>query len=325
MHRVLVNGAASPLGRALLAQLRDAEGIERVMGIEPTASSDWLDGVELVSFEPDHRAIVDLFEDLQIDTVFHCGMAPDRNGTSREPAGGRVIDTMRLGAAIGHTGSPVRSWVLASSSGVYPVASHAPLLHTERETRPADDGSPEASLVEAEDYARDLARRSPHLNVAILRLQELVGPRVRGPVASLLEQPILPWIPGFDPPLQLLHLDDAARALGLAGELELAGVYNVASEGILRWSQVGEILERPTAPVVPWPFGFFDGVARSLGLPHVPPSLAGLLRFGHAIDTAKLRDAGWKAEADQAACLRSTVRRSGAAGAAANRAREVRP
>lgn len=308
MRNVLVNGATTPLGRRLLARLRDAEGVERVVGIEPTATADRIDGVELVAFEPDHRRLVELLQELGADTVLHCGMVPDRSGASSQPLAANVIDTMRLGAAVGHPEVSVRSFVLASSTAVYPVASHAPLLNREVNATDPDEGSLAASVLEAEDYARDVAERAPHLSVAILRLQAPVGRGVRGPLARALAQPVLPRIPGFDPPVQMLHIDDAVGAMRFAAEVELAGVYNVASEGVLRWSEVAQVIGRPSAPVLPLPLGPFEGIARATGMPHVPAGLGELLRFGHAVDIAKIASAGFKPSYDQVGCLLSIAR-----------------
>ena len=303
MRNVLVTGAATPLGHRLLEHLRGRDGMERIVGIEPATSSDCIDGVELVAFSADHSELVEVLKENQIDTVIHCGLAPDRSGGHAEPQEAQVIDTMRLGAAVGSGNVSVRAWVVASSSAVYPVTSQAPLLHREDGEVDTAEGTLGASVVEAEDYVRDVAVRTPHLNVAILRLQQLVGDGILSPISSLLRQPVLPSVIGFDATLQLLAVEDAVSALAFAGEIELAGVYNVASMGIVRFSEAVRALERRALPVLPLEAGPLAGLARRLGVPHVPEGMLGLLRFGHALDTAKISAAGFDPEYDQDACL----------------------
>ena len=109
MKNVLVTGADTTLGRALLRQLRTHEGVEHLVGAEPIASSDWLDGAELVPLPGDHRDFVSLLCHYPIDTVIHCGLAPDRSGGRGAPCEARVIDTMRLGAALASPDVSVRS------------------------------------------------------------------------------------------------------------------------------------------------------------------------------------------------------------------------
>lgn len=303
MHNAMVTGAHTPLGRRVLEELRHCSGLEHIAGVEPIAGSEPMQGVELVSFKSDHRDLVEYLISNRIDTVLHTDMAPDRDGGHCEALEARVIETMRLGAAIAHAESPVRSWVVASSSTVYPVGSQAPLLHREDGQVDAAEGTLAASILEAEDYARDVASRCPHLDVAILRLQQLVGDGIDSPISALLGQPILPSVIGFDAALQLLSIEDAVRALVFAARLELAGVYNVASVGMIRMSEVTRELNRFGFPVIPLEFPRLASLARRFGFPHVPKGMLDLLCFGHALDTSKLLSAGFEPKYDQAACV----------------------
>lgn len=303
MRSVLVTGASAPLGRRLLEELRNREGVDSLVGIGSSARADRLEGVEWVAFDGDHRQLFEFIVDHRIDTVIHCALAPDRSGSQHRPSEARVIDTMRLGAAITHEGSPVRAWVVASSTDVYPVDSHAPLLHREDAALDTREGTLAASVVEAEEYARGLAECFTHLNVSILRLQQLVGDGILSPISSLLSQRILPTVIGYDATLQVLAIEDAVRALIHAAEYELAGVYNVASAGLLRYSQARRAMGRRTLPVLPIEAGPLDSLAHRAGIPHVPRGLLGLMLFGQAVDTSKFAASGFHPEYDQARCL----------------------
>ena len=59
---------------------------------------------------------------------------------------------------------------------------------------------------------------------------------------------------GFDPPVQLLHVDDAAAAVEHAADRDLAGVYNVGAGDLVRW-------RRPSA----WPVGRTSSSRRAAG------------------------------------------------------------
>lgn len=304
MKNVLVTGAGAPLGRRMVEHLRGWDGVEHIVGVEPTASSHWVDGAELIGFPTDQHEFVSLLAEYPIDTVIHCGLAADRSGSSATPSDARVIETMRLGAAIASPETSVRSWVIASSSSVYPTDSHGPLLHREAGDIDASEEGFAASIREAEDYARDVAARLPHLNVAMLRLQHVVGKGFRGPLTALLQQSTLPRVIGYDAPLQMLAATDAIRALAFAADLELAGIYNVASTGTIRMSEVIRELDKPSVPVLPFEAtGILGGFASRFGVPHVPDGVLATLRFGHALDTSKLTAAGFDPDYDQAGCL----------------------
>jgi UDP-glucose 4-epimerase len=304
LKNVLVTGAGAPLGRRMLEHLRDLDGVEHIVGVEPTASSDWVDGAELVAFPAEHHELVELLVEFPIDTVIHCGLAPDRSGSAAVPSEARVIETMRLGAALASPEVSVRSWVIASSSAIYKVDSQAPLLHRETGEIDTDEESLAAGIREAEEYARDVAQRRPHLNVALMRLQHVVGDGFRGPLATLLSQPVLPRVIGYDAPLQVLAASDAVLALAFAARLELAGVYNVASRGTIRLSDVIRETRRPSVPWLPLETPqLIAGVARRFRVPRIPQGVIDILRFGHAIDISKLAHAGFEPDYDQIGCL----------------------
>ena len=304
---VLVTGVNRPLGRRVAEVLHDEPWVGRVVGLESVSGSDWLEDVHFVADDKDMRQLVGLFDEFAIDTVIHCAFAADRGGFSAELSGGDVIYMLRLGAAITEPKTPVRSLVVASSSDVYPIETHAPLLYEEDAELVSDDDSLPATLVEAENYAREVAERALHIDVALLRLAPVIGRGWRTPFGRLLGERPLPVPLGYDPTLQLLHVDDAVDALCFAAEKELAGVYNVASEGLLRWSQVPEALECRAVPLPPLELGPLRRVARTLGLPWIPEGLAPRLRLGHAVDTAKLAAAGYAPTHDQLACLREVA------------------
>lgn len=293
MNRVVVVGGASPLGRRVVERLRARPGVEVEQDVVP--------------FVPDPRPFGEYLAKQRIDTVVQCGLVPDRSGVGAHAREADVIGAMCLGAAIGQDGSFVRSWVVASSSAILPIGSHAPLLQDERQAPARDGGRLAASIAEAEDYARETAQRLPHVAVAILRLQQLVGPAVRGPLAALLARDPVPSVLGFDPAIQLLHLEDAADALIHAASQALAGVYHVASAGVVRWGEALRVMERRTLPLLPVPVGPLEPLLDRLGLPFLPAELVDLLRFGHALDPRKLERTGWHARFDQRACLAELV------------------
>lgn len=304
MRHVLVTGASTALGQALVERVRATAGVEEVTGHDVSETRPQ-SGPAAGRWSADHGDFTRILRENQIDTVLHGALAPDRTGSSTEPSGGDVIGTMSLCAALSDRSLPVRSLVVVSSSAVYPVRSYTPLLHREDGETEKDESSLAASLLEAEAYARNLAGRSPHLNVAILRFAEIAGPGVRGPLSSLLKRSVVPAAVGFDPLVQFLHVEDALRALLLASQIELAGSYNVASAGALRWSDATKRLGKTVVPVVPLAPGPLEPVLRTLRVPHLPNELSGLLRFGLAMDTAKFESAGFTPEFGQTDCVES--------------------
>ncbi|MEZ4291160.1 MAG: hypothetical protein R3E53_11740 [Myxococcota bacterium] len=135
---------------------------------------------------------------------------------------------------------------------------------------------------------RAIAERKPHVEVAILRLQAIVGAGFRGALAELFSRDRIPVCPGFDPAVQMLHPDDAVAAIVWAAEVGLTGVFNVASSGLLR---LGEAVRRAggrRAVALPFAPPVGRAALRALGLAPVAGELYDLLRHGNAVDAGKL-------------------------------------
>ncbi len=312
MRRIVVTSAGSPLGLTMLAALRAMPEIEQVRGVTSSEKHARPIGeqLEVVPYVPDHRPFAEYLEKESIDTVIQCGLVPDRSGVGHVETEADVIATMCLGAAIAQPGSTVRSWVLASSTAIYPIGSHSSLLQVESQELPREEETVAASIAEAEAYARDVALRLPHVNVAILRLQQLAGAGVRGPLAALLAGDPVPIPIGFDATIQLLHVDDAATALAFAAREELAGVYNVASAGLIHWQEAVRATGHSGFPVLPVGASLAEPLLARLGVPHIPSELIELLRFGHVVDLAKIEAAGWHPRKQQREILAELGRRS---------------
>lgn len=302
---MVVLGGGTPLGRRVVAELRRNAEIDRAIGLEryPFEDPAMNEGLEFLSWAPDHRPFAEYLLKEEIDTVIDCGLVADRGGAEAQPSGADVISAMYVGAAISDERLSVRSWVLASSSAFYQSQSYMPLLQREEHsiTHTANDRA--TSIAEAEEYARSLAKRLPHVNVAIMRLQELAGPDCRGALATLLARPFVPRIPGYDPMVQFLHIDDAVGALSWAANVELAGLYNVSSASMVRWSEAIRATGHRSFPLIPISLPLIEGMLARFEIPFVHSSMFDLLRYGQAIDSEKLGHAGWSPKNDQFECV----------------------
>jgi len=309
MRRAVVLGGGSPLGRRVRKTLDAADAFESVVGIErfPFDDAAANEGLEFLSWAPDHRPFAEYLLKEQIDTVIDCGLVADRNGMHSRPSEADVISTMYVGAAISDERSCVRSWVLASSSAYYAPESYMPLLQREEHELSPSADERATSIADAEEYARSVARKLPYVNVAILRLQEVVGGDCRGPLGSLLARPLVPRVIGFDPPVQFVHVDDAVDALAWAAKGERAGLYNVASDGLLRWGEAIRSVGHQSLPFLPISLSLLEPLLEPvfdrLDVPFVSSSIFALLRYGMAVDIAKIQTAGWHPKADQSRCM----------------------
>ena len=110
----------------------------------------------------------------------------------------------------------------------------------------------ERSLLEVEAFLRDFADDSPHVTVTLLRFANVLGDDLDTPFAIALRRPVVPEILGFDPRVQFVHSDDVVGALMYATNHDVPGVYNVAGDGNMPWSEVCAIVGKPRVPLSPW-------------------------------------------------------------------------
>lgn len=151
----------------------------------------------------------------------------------------------------------------------------------------------ERSLLEVEGYLRDFALDSPQVAVTLMRFANVVGTDIVTPLSKALELPAVPAIFGFDPSLQFLEEDDVVRSIDFVVGRTTAGVFNVAGDGRLPWSEVAAICGKPLLPLPPLFTGAAVAPLGRLGLVDLPPETLGLLRYGRGVDNRRLKSAGF--------------------------------
>jgi UDP-glucose 4-epimerase len=217
-----------------------------------------------------------------------------------------VIGTMNLLAAAGAPGSSVRHIVVKSSTLVYGSAASDPTTFHEDTPRssPARN-SVERALVEAETLVRDFSEDNPATLVTVLRFANVLGTHLTTPISRNLSRPLCPSIFGFDPLLQFVEEDDVVRALLHVTRGSIPGLYNVAGDGRLPWSEVANICGTRLIPLSPYSPLKLRPLARLFDL---PAELEDLLRYGRGVDTRRLAATGFKYDATSAGAVQSFIR-----------------
>ncbi len=106
----------------------------------------------------------------------------------------------------------------------------------------------------------------------MLRFANVLGEHLTTPISRNLARPVCPSIFGFDPLLQFIEEGDVVRALLHVTQAGIPGLYNVAAEGRLPWSEVADICGTRLVPLSPYSPFKIRPLARLFDL---PPELAG--------------------------------------------------
>lgn len=235
MTRVLINGISGTLG-ARIAQLISAQPGAAVIGLgrkqppAPIGTAEWL------TARLSGHQLIELLRAEQIDTVIHLDFAGvEEHAPSREAAVQQnVLGSMELFGACINAG--VRRVVLRSHIGVYGATPTNPTFITESVpvARSGLSGIVR-DFAEVEIFLADFAPQHPELEICTLRCAPMVG--AWSPFVHYLSQAGPRMFFGFDPSMQMLHVEDAAQAFAKAACAAHAGPINLAADDTLRLSQ----------------------------------------------------------------------------------------
>ncbi len=306
--RVLITGLATFWGGLVAQALEQDPSVDVLIGLDTREPSVELERTEYVRTDENYSILSRIVQAARIDTICHTFLVID--STSMRPKSMHeinVIGTMNLFAAASAPGSSVRDVMVKSSAYVYGAAKEDPVWFTEETPRShAPRTRVERSLEAVEGYVRDFAEDNPHVNVTLLRFSNVLGPDIVTPISRALELPVVPSLLGYDPRFQFVHEDDVIRSILYVLDHRLPGIYNVAGDGLLPWTEVAKICGKRTFPMTPVGSGVMTWPLKQLGV-ELPDELLGLLRYGRGIDNRRLKRAGFEYQYTSAGAVEAFV------------------
>ena len=306
-NRILVTGADTFWGGRMIQALETDPDTDVILGIGTDSPSVPFERAEFVRSDQNYSILHRIVKATQVDTILHTFMITNSTTVpSRALHEINVIGTMNLLAAAGAAGSSVRHVVVKSSTLVYGSAPNDPNTFQEDTSRsgPARNRV-ERALMEAEGLVQDFSEDNPATKVTVLRFANVLGAHLTTPISRNLSRPICPAIFGFDPLLQFLEEDDVVRALLHVTRGGIPGLYNVAAEGRLPWSEVASICGTHLVPISPFSFLKVRPLTRLFELPE---ELEDLLRYGRGVDTRRFAATGFTYNSTSAGAVESFIR-----------------
>jgi UDP-glucose 4-epimerase len=290
-RRVLITGVASDLGLLLARRLEADQRVAYVAGIDLVDPPEGLGRTEFIRADLRNALAGKVVESTRVDTIVHLALTarPQTVGGRPQMKDLNVIGTMQLLAAA-QRAPKLRTLVVKSTTAVYGSHYGDPALFGE-------DVSPDAAArsgyakdtVEVEGYARAFGRRRSDVTLTILRFANFIGPGVDSAFTRYFALPVLPTVLGYDPRVQLVHVEDAVTVAERSVLEEHPGIYNVAGPGIIYLSQALQMSGRPFAPV-PLPLVEpLAGVVRRVGALDITFDQLQFLLYGRVGDITRLR------------------------------------
>ena len=306
----MVTGLASFWGGRVARALENDPTVDIIVGLDTKEPTVKLERTEFVRADQSYSILARIVRAAGIDTILHTFLVVDSTRMSgRALHEVNVIGTMNLLAAAAAPDSPVRHLVVKSSTLVYGASHRDPNWFGEDVRRSSSPRTRlERSLLEAESYLCDFAQDSPQVTVATLRFANVLGSDIVTPLSRALSLPAVPSIFGFDPLLQFCEEDDVVRSLEFVMRASLSGVYNVAGDGRLPWSEVAGMCGKRLFPLPPVMTALSIAPLTRLGVLELPPEVLDLLRYGRGVDTSRLKRAGFEYGYTSAGVVESFLR-----------------
>ncbi|HEX9682885.1 MAG TPA: NAD-dependent epimerase/dehydratase family protein [Acidimicrobiales bacterium] len=293
--RVLVTGLGTFWGGRVAQALEQDPDVETIVGLDTREPSVELRRTEFVRTDENYSILARIVRATEVDTIVHTFLVLDSSTASgRQMNETNVIGTMNLLAAAGSAGSTVRNVVVKSATLVYGSSIEDPVWFKEETPR---SNPPklrvEQSVIETEGYLRDFAEDNPHVVVSLLRFSNVLGTEITTSISKCLQLPVVPSVLGFDPRFQFVHESDVIRSILYVMDHQLPGVFNVAGDGLLPWSEVAAMCGKRTVPLPPVGIGVLGQMVRRFGI-DLPPELLVLLRYGRGVDNRRLTRSGFR-------------------------------
>lgn len=296
-----ITGVSGYIG-GLLARKLAANQEHRVIGIDINPP---LDAGPIRFFESDIRdkGIAEILEAEKVDVLIHLAFYTLPEGDAREARSVNIIGTKNILRATGK--AKVRRFVLASSAAAYGSHADNPVPMAESQPLRANDFFYySAHKAEQEKLTGAFAGQHPQTETIILRPCVLIGPHINNPTGDSLKEKILIFIKGRQPPIQLIHEDDAAQAFYLAAIGTGTGVFNVAAPGTVTYPELAGLMNKK---IILLPFGLLAALAtvgKWLGVSPVSGTTLKFIRNPIVIDPDKFANHfGFKPKYDSRAAF----------------------
>ncbi len=291
-HRILITGVADFAASELARQLEEDDRVEHIAGLDFREPRRAFRRAEIISADLRGAGLKHLLEGIKPDTILHLQRLrsdQEGGGSPEETHEINVMGTINLAATV-QSLPFVRKFVVGSALHVYGADPLDPAVLTEdikpripAKTKYAGD------LAEMESAFNQLARTGRKMVLTLLRLADILGPKVNNSISRYLRMPVVPTVMGFDPRLQFCHEEDAVGVFKRAALFDLPGVFNVAGDGVIYLSRALRLGGSVQVPIPPAMVPAAFAALRRLGLVDMQPYHLLMLRYGRVVETKRLK------------------------------------
>ncbi len=280
---VVITGICGRLGRELSRLLHRKR---KVIGVDRRAFGDAPVDVEHHQLDIRSSRAREVFRH-GVSAVVHLGVMHDPHESSIEHHDFNVVGLQRVLEYVETYKIP--KLVLLSSANVYgPRPDNPQLIREDGPLLGAGPFSDIRDLVELDMLVGAFFWRNPSTDTVILRPAHILG-TVRNAPSNYLRLDVVPTLLGFDPMMQVVHQRDVLRAIDLALEPGVRGVFNIGGPEPMALSKAISLLKRRIVAV---PHPLAKAAVRNLfrfKLTSFPAPELDFIRYVCMVDDSKAR------------------------------------
>jgi nucleoside-diphosphate-sugar epimerase len=256
---VLVTGASSPVGHALVRSLLADTRIRHVLAVDDLPSEATLPfahGGRLTSLSVDltrARKVRELLfgaaRDLGVEVVVHLSEHMGAYGGGRRVYA-QNVEALRSILELADTHPTIRRLVVKSHAVVYKVGLDLPVQVEEDHPLNLDPRAPQYVRDRVEADLTACARMGLiGCEIVVLRCAEIMAPGAGSQLYDYLDAPVIYRPLGFDPMVNLAHPDDVVGALELATHGSGEGVFNIPGHDTLPLTEAIRLCGKVAMPL----------------------------------------------------------------------------
>ena len=290
---VAVTGSSGYIGSRLLQELENQEELGKVVALDLNPLTSPVHNINAHRIDLT-KPFDDIFRDHHVNTVVHLAhiLRPGRNRAEILNIHGANLAALRNVLKASQNGR-IKHFVYLSSHTVYGAYKDNPIPITETvKPRPMANFQYSHEKGLCEELVQEFAAANPSTMVTVLRSSIVMGPTANNYVTRALFKRILLGVSGYNPPLQFVHEDDMARLLCTLVLNPQSGIFNVAGDRTVTYSELARIARRkllklPAAISYP-----IIQLAWKMGIQKESPAVGlDFIRYPILLSTGKLKNA----------------------------------
>ncbi len=283
---VLITGAGGALAQQVVSRLKGKHNIVVVdVRHKPSIGSD----IPSYKMDFEKRAFEDIFKKHNIKSVIHLGRIGPQQSTLANRYNSNVLGTQKLlDFCVKYK---VTNTLILSTYHVYGAHAYNPaLIEEDAPLKAAGITMNLVDSVELENLCNIYLWKNPELNITILRPCNITGPGINNTMSHLLAGKRAPWLVGFSPMMQFIHIEDMSDAIVAAFEKNTSGIYNVAPEDWVSYTKVLELSGCKKIPVPALPASVPIALSRITGWRKFPMHLVNFFKYPVIIDGSLFKE-----------------------------------